>query len=333
MNRGKIGKGGLLAVSGGLLLVCLVPFCMESRYQIHLAIMSCINIMLALSFSVLFSAGLTTIGAAAFWAIGAYTSTLLMTQLDISFWLALPASGAAAALIAAGVGAVIVRTPGVAFIVQTMVVNIILVEVFGHFEFFGSWGGILDIPGPALGSFEFASKTAYYYLALALLAFLLCALWALYSSRVGRAWRSIRLNPRLAEAAGIDVFRYRLLAFVIGSAVAGIAGSFYAHYFRTVEPNMFSVYKSIYVQIYSIVGGLEYYLLGPVVGAALMTFVPEFLRVGKEIEPILTGAVLIMLVVFLPGGILSLRSRFRTLHQARGRKREQRANAACPEEA
>ena len=96
---------------------------------------------------------------------------------------------------------------------------------------------------------------------------------------------------------------------MISAAGAGLAGSFYAHYFQTLEPNMFNVFKSIYVQIYSILGGLNFYILGPVIGAAIITFVPELLRVGKEIEPIMTGTVLIFLVIFLPGGILSLPER------------------------
>jgi len=90
---------------------------------------------------------------------------------------------------------------------------------------------------------------------------------------------------------------------------AGLVGSFYAHYFGTIEPGTFSVFKSIYIQIYSILGGLNFYLMGPIIGALIMTLVPEFLRVGKEIEPILTGGILILLVIFLPGGILSLPER------------------------
>jgi branched-chain amino acid transport system permease protein len=113
----------------------------------------------------------------------------------------------------------------------------------------------------------------------------------------------------LAQTLGINLFRYRLLAFVISSMSAGLVGSFYAHYFGTIEPGTFSVFKSIYIQIYSILGGLNFYLMGPIIGALIMTLVPEFLRVGKEIEPILTGGILILLVIFLPGGILSLPER------------------------
>jgi branched-chain amino acid transport system permease protein len=309
MNRGN-PKKVLIILGCVCLLLAFLPVFTDSRYFMHLVIMTCVNIMLGLSFSMLFSTGLITMGAAGFWGIGAYTSALLVLKAGLSFWIALPLAALMTALVAFVVGIVIVRAPGVAFIIQTMVVNMILVQVFGHFEFFGGWAGLLDIPAPnPIGPITFTSKTANYYLILVLLLVNILGFYALYTSRVGRAWSAIRLNARLAETLSVDIFRYRLAAFMISAAGAGLAGSFYAHYFQTLEPNMFNVFKSIYVQIYSILGGLNFYILGPVIGAAIITFVPELLRVSKEIEPIMTGAVLILLVIFLPGGILSLPER------------------------
>jgi branched-chain amino acid transport system permease protein len=309
MNRGN-PKKVLIALGCVCLVLAFLPVFTDSRYFMHLVIMTCVNIMLGLSFSMLFSTGLITMGAAGFWGIGAYTSALLVMKAGLSFWIALPLAALMTAFVAFVVGIVIVRAPGVAFIIQTMVVNMILVQVFGHFEFFGGWAGLLDIPAPnPIGPITFTSKTANYYLVLLLLLVNILGLYALYTSRVGRAWSAIRLNARLAETLSVDIFRYRLAAFMISAAGAGLAGSFYAHYFQTLEPNMFNVFKSIYVQIYSILGGLNSYIMGPVIGAAIITFVPELLRVGKEIEPIMTGAVLVFLVIFLPGGILSLPER------------------------
>ncbi len=309
MNR-KSPQKILIALGCFCLVVAFLPLFTDSRYFMHLVIMTCVNIMLGLSFSVLFSTGLITMGAAGFWGIGAYTSALLVLKAGLSFWIALPLASLISAFVAFIIGMVIVRAPGVAFIIQTMVVNMILVQVFGHFEIFGSWAGLLDIPAPdRIGSITFSSKTANYYLVVMILFVNVLGFYALYTSRVGRAWSAIRLNARLAETLGVDLYRYRLAAFMISAAGAGLAGSFYAHYFQTLEPNMFNVFKSIYIQIYSILGGLNSYILGPVIGAAIITFVPELLRVGKEIEPIMTGAVLVVLVIFLPGGILSLPGR------------------------
>jgi branched-chain amino acid transport system permease protein len=88
--------------------------------------------------------------------------------------------------------------------------------------------------------------------------------------------------------------------------VAGLEGSFYAHYIGSINPNAFNIFKTINIHIYAILGGTGSAFLGPIIGTFIMTFVPESLRIAKEIEPILTGALLILLIIFLPGGILSL---------------------------
>ncbi|HEX2965917.1 MAG TPA: branched-chain amino acid ABC transporter permease [Syntrophorhabdaceae bacterium] len=239
--------------------------------------------------------------------MGAYASALLVMKLGLSFWAALPLSAFVAVLVALLLGAVIARTSGLAFMIQSLVLAMIVPEIFGNIEFFGGWSGLLGIPAPnPVGPIKFLGKIPFYYLAIILLLLNVLAFQALYYSRVGRAWRAIRLNPNLAAMLGINLFRYRMVAFMISSAAAGVAGSLYAHYFQSLEPGMFGAYKGINIQIFSLLGGLNFYILGPVIGAAIMTFVPEFLRVSKEIEPILTGGLLIVLVIFLPGGILSL---------------------------
>jgi branched-chain amino acid transport system permease protein len=303
-------KKKVLGLGVLFVVLALLPTVVKSPYYMHLVIMTCDNIILGLSFSLLYSTGLLTMAAGAFWGIGAYTSALLVMKAGLSFWIALPLSGVCAALIGLGTGSIIARIPGIAFLIQTMIISLIIPEVVGYSDFLGSWGGLLGIPGPSsIGPLRFIGKTPYYYLIVVLLMLNVLAFVALYSSRVGRAWRSIRVNAQLAETLGINLHWYRLLAFIISSASAGLAGSFYAHYFQALEPGMFTAFKSINVQIFAILGGLNYYIVGPAVGAAIMTFVPELLRVGREIEPVITGAVLILLVIFLPGGVLSLRER------------------------
>ncbi|MEW6663969.1 MAG: branched-chain amino acid ABC transporter permease [Thermodesulfobacteriota bacterium] len=306
-----------------LILAASLPLLIRSSYQMHLLIMTCINIMLGLSFSMLYSIGLMSMAAACFWAVGAYCSALLVMKGGLSFWIALPASGFAAALAGLILGTIMVRVPGVGFLIKTLVLAMVVPEVVGHFEFFGGWAGILGIPGPeSIGSLVFVRKTPYYYLGLGILFLNILVFRALYTSRVGRAWSAVRLNPNLAETLGINLYGHRMLVFVISSASAGVAGSFYAHYFQTLEPGMFTAFKAILIQIYSILGGLGFYILGPVVGAAIMTFVPELLRISKEIEPIITGLVLIVLVIFLPGGILSVPDRLRLLRSRETEKTE-----------
>jgi branched-chain amino acid transport system permease protein len=127
------------------------------------------------------------------------------------------------------------------------------------------------------------------------------------------------LSPRLAASLGVNLFRYRLLAFVIGGVSAGLMGAFYAHYYGSVIPATFDPYKTIYAHVYAILGGVSFAVFGPVVGAFVMTAMPEVLRIAKEVEPVFTGAIVVLLVMFLPNGLLGLarwRRRFSLLPDA-----------------
>lgn len=282
-----------------------LPLYIESDYIKHLLIMTCIGAILGMSFSLLFSAGLISLGAAAFYAVGAYVSAVLSMNFGLSFWCAFPITIVVSALVAAGIGAIFVRNGGIAFAIITLLFANAIVIAAGQIEYLGGWGGIIGIARPTpVGPIEFVNKTSYYYLALVILSLVVLAFYALYTSRIGRAWKAIKLSPKLSGTLGINLYRYRLLAFVVAAAAAAAAGSFYAHYFQTITPDSFGGWLSIYIQLYAVLGGLEFYLLGPAVGAVLMTFIPEYLRVIKEYEPIVTGVLLLIVILFFPGGIL-----------------------------
>jgi len=264
-----------------------------------------------MGFVMLHSTGLVTLGAAAFWATGAYASTMLVIKAGLSVWISILLGGIITAIIATGIGAVTVRLSKVAFVFLTIVVGAIVVLIVGRIDYFGGWGGIVRIPRPnpitlPVITIDFSTKAQYYYFILVILILNIVVFYALYNSRIGRTWRAIKLNLRLAKTLGINSFRYSLLAFVVAAIFASFAGSFYAHYMHTIEPDTFGFHKSVYIQVYGILGGMEYYIMGPVVGAIIMTILPEILRVTKEIEPIITGAILVIVVILLPGGFLSL---------------------------
>ena len=129
---------------------------------------------------------------------------------------------------------------------------------------------------------------------------------AFYSAWTGRAWTAIALNPRLAESVGVNVFRFRLLSFVTGSALVGLIGSFYAHYTGFLSPNTFGIWENINLQIFAILGGLGYPIAGPLLGSAVMTLLTESMRSVKTIAPAAQGAILVLLILFLPTGLLGL---------------------------
>lgn len=301
--RGKWLKPAAIIVVLSVLIA--LPMIIESNYIKHLLIMASLGTILAMTFSMLYSAGLITLGAAAFYAVGAYLSIVLVMNAGLTFWAALPLVLVIAAALSLGFGAIFVRNAGVTFVVITLIFAHVVVIAAGQAEFLGGWGGIIGIPRPdPVGPFSFSSKNEYYYLILTMLLLVVIVFNALYSSRIGRAWRAIKLSPHLAGTLGINAYRYRLLAFVVGSTAAALAGCFYAHYSQAITPGAFGGWLSIYVQLYAVLGGLEFYILGPAVGAIIMTFVPEYLRVVKEVEPIITGLLLLIIILFFPGGIL-----------------------------
>lgn len=309
MNRRTLSSRAAI-LAAATCVMAFLPLIQKNPYMMHLFIMCYINIVLGMSFSILFSTGLITLGAAAFYGIGAYTSAILVTRLDLSFWIALPAATIIAGVIALGLGMIIVRHAGMPFVIITLVFSMVVVQATGQIHSLGGWGGITSIPRPnSIGPVEFVGKTAYYYLILFLLLLISLVFYAFYSSRFGRSWQAIKLSPDLAESLGIHLYKYRLLAFVIASSAAGMVGSFYAHYIQSVTPEAFGGWISVYIQLYAVLGGLDFYILGPTCGALIMTFVPEFLRVAEELEPIITGALLLLIILFFPKGILG------TLHQ------------------
>ena len=304
-NSPKSDRNRIIAIAVLLIVLVILPILIENDYVKHLLIMACISTVLGMTFSLLFSTGLITLGAGAFYAIGAYVSAILAINYGLSFWIALPLTIIVSSIIALILGAIFVKNGGIAFVIISLLFANVVVIATGQSEFLGGWGGIIGIPKPsAIGPIEFTTKTAFYYLALTLLSIIIIIYLALYTSRIGRAWRAIKLSPNLAGTLGINLYRYRLLAFTISSATAATMGSFYAHYFQTITPNAFSGWLSIYIQLYSVLGGLEYYIMGPAIGALIMTFIPEYLRVIKEIEPIVTGVLLLVIILFFPGGIL-----------------------------
>ena len=315
-NQINIRSGKLIGLVVLVVILALVPLLGLSPYYMHLLIMVGINSVLAMTFIFLLRTGLITLAIAGFWGIGAYASTLLAMRLDLPFWLALPASTIITGIVAFCIGYLLVRNPGFAFIIITLAFGMAIVQVFGTFDVFGGYVGIVNIPRPEpipipfLAPIEFSrvSKTAYYYLMLFLVLIVVLALSAFYTSWAGRAWRAIGLSPHLAESLGVNLFRYRLVAFVIAAAAAGLMGSFYAHYMESLVPNAFNVFKTIYAHIYAILGGIGYPIAGPVIGALIMTIVPELLRVTGAVERMITGGLLIVLVLFLPNGLLGLLS-------------------------
>jgi branched-chain amino acid transport system permease protein len=299
-----------IAVAVFLVAVAAVPLVVHNQYYLNIFIEVMINAVLAMSFLVVLNTGLINVSMAAFWGIGAYSTALLETKAGLSFWAALPISVVMGAVLALIIGLFVVRFVGFGFVILTLVIASIVPLVFGTFSFFGQYVGIINIPVPSPiplpggHQIEFTSYEPYYYLLFVLVLIVVVVLWAFYSAWTGRAWKALGLSSQLAQSVAINPRKYRLFAWIIGSTAAVLVGSFYAAYSTALTPDTFGPFKSIYAQFYAILGGTGFLLLGPVVGALVLTAIPEMLRFTHGNEPIITGAIVILLIIFLPAGIV-----------------------------
>jgi len=250
-------------------------------------------------------AGQKALGQAAFLGIGAYTSAILL-KAGYSFWLALPASGALCFLMGILVGFPALRVQMVYLAFATMGFSELLSLVMRNEEWLtGGTFGISDIPRPSLLGISLDGNVAYYYLVLTCTVIISLLLWGILRSPWGKAFTALRDNPIRAESLGIDIQRYTLLAFAIGSAFAGIAGALFASLVQFIEPSPFNTQISIMMYLMVVIGGPGYFL-GPVIGAAIGVLAPEALRFAEGWYLFLFGAIVVGLMLWLPNGLLSI---------------------------
>lgn len=301
---------GVAMVLGALAL----PHAMPAPYYIHLLTLALIWIVLAQGQNLTQGfVGYVSIAQAGFMGIGAYASTLLAVNGGFSVWTTLvlaPLFTGFAALLA---GYPSLRVKGHYFSIVTLAYNMVIFIVLMTFSALtGGEAGITDVPRPSeltlfgyVFSFEGRSNLNYYALALfcATVATTVCAL--VLHSRVGRVMVAIRQNEDLAEAMGVVTSRYKLFAFVLSAMLAGLAGTLYAHYIGFLNPEPFGVDSSLNVILAVILGGSGT-LLGPIVGAVSVTFLPEILRFADSYRLITYGLILVVATIFLPKGLVPL---------------------------
>jgi branched-chain amino acid transport system permease protein len=296
----------LLAVLAALALLTL-PGWLTSPYHLHVVIMAGIFTILALSLNLLLGyTGQLSLGHAAFFGIGAYTSSLLALKLEWSFWLGLPAAAALAGLAGWAIGRLALKLRGAYFVLVTIsFAGVISLVSVNWMELTNGPLGLPGVPAPELPGLSLRTKSAYYFLVLAAtaLAYLVCH--RLVRSRLGRAFVALRENEALAESVGVDPTRTLVLAAVVSAALAGVAGSLYAHYTRFVSPEVFLFSYTVTMVIMVVAGG-KGTLAGPVVGAVLFTILPEVLReaMAWQWQMLAYGVLLVLLLFFLPRGIV-----------------------------
>jgi len=276
---------------------------MISGYLITILITIIIYAILAHSLNIITGhAGQISLGHAAFFGIGAYTSALLHTQAGLSFWISVPLAAVVAGIIGALLGIPCLRVRDDFLAITTMGIGFVVEAVFLYIPFFGGAMGIGGINLPSWFGQEM-SKTGYFLLILVVFVFLILLDWRLGRSWIGLAWASIREDEQAAEAMGVDVVRFKVMAFVLGSAIAGLAGGFYAHFLTFIMPQNFGFGQSIIILCMVVFGGIGT-RWGPIIGAMILGVLPEVSRPIMEYRTFIYGLLLLAMMRFQPGGLL-----------------------------
>lgn len=286
----------------------LAPFMVESEYVMHTLIMAAIYALLTMGLNIITGfAGQLSLGHAAFFGIGAYTAALLTLRLGVNFFVAMGCSAVLAGLMGMMLGFPALKLRGPYLVICTIGFVQIMHEVFLNWiSLTRGPMGIVGIDYPPVLSIgpwniDFSIPINYYFLVLSAVIVTFLVILSLLNSKVGRALKAIREDEIAAECAGINLTYYKLIAFSIGAVFAGVAGAFYAHYIGYISPDSFILLESINILVMLVLGGMGT-MIGPIVGAAGVTFLLEYLRFLAEFRLIFYGFVLMVVMVVAPGG-------------------------------
>ena len=261
-------------------------------------------------------AGQKSLGHAAFFGIGAYTVAMMM-KAGFSFWLGLPAAAVICFVTGILVGFPALRVQTIYLAFATLGFNTAAWLVMRNEEqYTGGTFGINNIARPELFGLSLDGSIAYYYFTLGVTIIFGLLLFGLLRSPWGKAFKALRDNPIRAESLGVDVRSYTLLSFAIGAVYAGIAGVLFASLVQFIDPAPFSVGQSIMMYLMVVIGGPGYFF-GPVLGAAVGVVLPEWLRFAQDWYLFVFGSAVVLLMIWLPDGLLSIPDRLRARRESR----------------
>jgi branched-chain amino acid transport system permease protein len=287
-----------------------VPLLLHNEVALTILVFTFILGMLAVSFNLIFgyTGQLSMFHAAAF-GIGAYATELSMAHLAVSFWIGMVIAVFIVSAISLCVGTVCFRLKEFYFAIVTLACSEIVRLIILNWSSFtnGSLGiNLTDTPTlwlPGRGVVPVVGTRMWYYLALIALIIMVFICTRVVHSWMGRCFAAIRLNDELADTLGINVFRYKLVSFLIGNAGAAVAGALYAFYLSYIEPNYLSIEQSLAIIAMVLLGGRQP-LAGPILGAFVLTALPHVIEFSAELRILTYGLILIFTILLLPSGIM-----------------------------
>ena len=297
-----------------LLLLLLFPLVITQTYLIHVMILVFMFGMLGVAWNIMGGyAGMFSFGQAAFFGIGAYTSSFLLVTFQINPWIGLIAGGLVAALMAAAIGYPCSNLRGHYFAIATIAFGEIVRIHFNNWKLVNAAEGItIPMMDESLANFMFhSSKLPYYYIMLAFLLLALVICYFVANSKMGYYFRAIKESHDVAEVLGVNVVRYRLIAIMVSAFLSAMAGTFYAQYILYIDPDSVMLLAiSVQIVLISMLGGAGT-IMGPVIGAAILLPISELTRIwlghkGTGVDMLIYGFLITLISVYQPQGIWGL---------------------------
>lgn len=305
----------VLTIGVFVLMILALPFVFQtSPYLVHICVMAGLYAILALGLNFqLGSTNVVNFATAASYGIGAYTSALLAVHFQISFWVGILMSGGAASLFGLLLGIPCMKTKDYYLSLVTIAFGLIIYILLINFSWTGGPNGIPNIPPPSilghsfrdplnLFGFSLPFQSNFFYLIFVFVIGALFVAYRLHHSRVGLAWNAIREDEIAARCQGIDVTWYKILAFCIDAFFGGVTGTVYAHYIGFISPENFAFIVSVVVVTMVILGGMDN-VFGVIIGAALLTILPEKFRAFEDLRLLIYGVIVVTMLIFRPQGL------------------------------
>ncbi len=310
----------------GIAVVLIYPFFLGANtYALHLVILALLYSVLALALNFqLGSANIPNFATGASYGIGAYTSALLAINFGLSLWATLPAAALVATAFGFLLGVPSMRTRDSYLALVTIAFGIVIHQMLNNLSWTGGPNGLVGIPAPTLFGhsfmqpivilgFRLPSQANFYYLVVSLLGVAVLSAKRLHESRIGLAWNAIRADELAARCQGINVAWYKILAFAVDAFLAAFAGTIYAFYVSYISPDNFTFLVSVTIMTMVIVGGMDN-TFGVIVGAFLLTLLPEKLRIFSDYRLLFVSVVVILFLVLRPKGLFPQRQRHYGAH-------------------
>jgi branched-chain amino acid transport system permease protein len=296
----------LLAVLAGW------PFVVSNAYYLSVLSTILVNVILAGGLWLILMTGQVSLGHGGFAAIGGFISAGFVTAYGMNSWLAMLLAMVTSGVVGLVIGYMTLRIRGVYFIIATLALGEFIRIAFGMWDHpFGGLRGIMDIPNPDsisiphVFTLNFASNRQLYFLTLVLAIMSIIVLYRIYAGPIGRIFRGIKQADELAEHAGVNIMRYKVLVFVVACVLAGLAGTLYTYSTRYMSPTAFMIPQSAYYLLCIAVGGATS-IAGPILGAVFLGIFAEIIRPVQVYQPIAFGILLIICVLYFKSGIFGI---------------------------